>query len=79
MASQYRDVFCDETHEDFLRTGGTAMAMSMKPIPRPLPFGVFSAVPEWLRRSLVEFTQIAADARRDGRINKSVFTGPTYL
>jgi hypothetical protein len=77
--SNYREAYCGPFGHHSRRTGPPPVAESMKPEVPPLPFGVFPEVPPLPRRTLAEFAQQAADARRDGRVNKAVFTGPTCL
>jgi hypothetical protein len=77
--SSYREAFCDDTHEDFLRTGNPVPPPLLKPIQNALPFGVFPEVAMSPRRNRKDYERASAEARNDRLVNKSVFEGPTCL
>jgi hypothetical protein len=77
--SSYREAFCDEVHEGFLREGSPVPSPPIKPMGNLLPFGVFPSVPASPRRHPREYAEMAAETRKDGMLNKAVFEGPTCL
>jgi hypothetical protein len=47
MSTRYRDVFCDDVHEDYLRSGSPAVTPALKQSDNSCPFGLFPALPQF--------------------------------
>jgi hypothetical protein len=79
MSTRYRDVFCDEVHEDYLRSGAPSVTPALKVVANACPFGLFPEVLAKRGAVLPELMRQATDNRAAGHVNKSVFTGDTCL
>jgi hypothetical protein len=79
MSTRYRDVFCDEVHEDYLRSGPPPVTPSLKQVENSCPYGLFPEVPPVPLTGLPELMRQAAANRAQGQLNKQILSGPTCL